>query len=94
VDCLRGSTLAIGVGKFGRDILTNNPPIALFSHGKDLSPSSVGSVFMTYNKVKNPGASMVIQAIFPGMLNRFVVDVFPAGYHFIAHWTSVIYKSL
>ncbi len=32
-----------------------------------------------YNSVMNPGASMVAQPIFPGMLKRESVDVLPIG---------------
>lgn len=65
--------------------LTNRPAMALFSHGNDFNPSSAGRVFITYNKDKKPGTSIVIQASFPGMLKRFVVEVLPAGYQSVAH---------
>lgn len=62
----------------------------IFSHGNSLIPSSFGRVFMTYNKVRKPGTSMVIHATFPGMLNLLLIDVFPAGYQVLTHCMIVI----
>lgn len=38
---------------------------------------------MMYSNVMNPGASIVAQPIFPGMLRRDSVEVLPAGYHLV-----------
>jgi hypothetical protein len=60
---------------------TNMPAIAQLPGGscRQSSPSSCGRLNMMYNSVIKPGASIVNQAILPGILKRDSIDVFPMG---------------
>lgn len=58
---------------------TNNPAMTQFTKGRLSIPSCLGKEYIVYNKVINPGASIVAHPIFPGTLNRDGVDVLPIG---------------
>ena|SRR6266480_4396184 len=67
------------------------PAITQFVVGKLSRPSCLGSVNMMTSSVIKPGASMVNQPHFPGMLNFDSMDVLPIGYHVVIHWAAVNY---
>lgn len=67
-----------GIGGMTR---TNIAAMAQFSQGRLLIPSSVGRVNITVRSVRNPGASIVIQASFPGRFPGMLVEVLPIPYH-------------
>ncbi len=58
---------------------TNNAAMTQLPHGNFSMPSFAGKVNMIYSSTMKPGASIVAQAILPGMLRREVTDVLPAG---------------
>ena len=68
-----------------RGMRTKSPANTLFCHGKSVIPYFAGSVFMMYSSVKNPGHSIVNQAMRPGMLSRLATEVLPMPYQPITH---------
>ena len=59
-------------------------------HGRASIFSSLGSAYMMYNNVMKPGASIVIQAILPGIFRRDSMEVLPCGYQSSSHCDAVI----
>lgn len=75
------------MGKEGRR--TNMPAMAQLLIGTLSMPVCSGRVDIMYSSKMNPGASIVIHPIRPGILNLDSIEVLPMGYHVVSHCKAV-----
>ena len=81
--------LTEGTQAMGRIPLTNSVAISQFPVGTSAMPLIRGSVSIIYSNVMKLGASIVTQAILPGMFQRDSTEVLPMGYQSVSHCIDV-----